>query len=128
MVDAGTERGRRKTYRPLLAAGIVAVWILATVAAIAASGERGADTETELVTRASDALRAGDGAAFDEVLLDGADEDFAEDYVGRLRAAGTPELVRERPGVAVARSGQVATTLSITEERGRWYLSLLPPG
>ncbi|MDQ4115711.1 MAG: hypothetical protein M3235_01985 [Actinomycetota bacterium] len=128
MVDAGTERGRRKTYRPLLAAGIVAVWIVATVAAIAASGERGADTETELVTRASDALRAGDGAAFDEVLLDGADEGFAEDYVGRLRAAGTPELVRERPGVAVARSGQVATTLSITEERGRWYLSLLPPG
>jgi len=123
---ATTER-RRKAYRPLLAAGFVAIWIVGTAAAIAATGERGAGSEAELLTRASDALRAGDAAAFDEVLLDGADQAFARDYVKRLRAAGTPEVVRERPGVAVVRSGPVATTLSVTEERGHWYLSLLPP-
>lgn len=124
---ATTQPGR-KAYRPMLAAAFVAVWIIATVAAIAASGERGATSESELVVRASEALRAGDAPAFDEVLLDGADQDFAEDYVARMRAAGTPEVVRERPGVAVVRSGAVTTTLSVTEERGRWYLSLLPPG
>ena len=128
MVDAGTARRRRTAYRPLLAACLVAVWVAATVAAITATGERGAGSEAELVTRASEALRSADGAAFDELLLDGPERDFAEDYVGRLRAAGTPEVVRERPGVAVVRSGAVATTLSITEQRGRWYLSLLPPG
>lgn len=123
-----TTQPGRKAYRPMLAAAFVAVWIIATVAAIAASGERGATSESELVVRASEALRAGDAPAFDEVLLDGADQDFAEDYVTRMRAAGTPEVVRERPGVAVVRSGAVTTTLSVTEERGRWYLSLLPPG
>lgn len=123
-----TTQPGRKAYRPMLAAAFVAVWIIATVAAIAASGERGATSESELVVRASEALRAGDAPAFDEVLLDGADQDFAEDYVARVRAAGTPEVVRERPGVAVVRSGAVTTTLSVTEERGRWYLSLLPPG
>ncbi len=123
-----TTQPGRKAYRPMLAAAFVAVWIIATVAAIAASGERGATSESELVVRASEALRAGDAPAFDEVLLDGADQDFAEDYVARMRAAGTPEVVRERPGVAVVRSGAVTTTLSVTEERGRWYLSLLPPG
>ncbi|TCK22584.1 hypothetical protein [Pseudonocardia endophytica] len=126
MAIPGTSRGR-KAYRPLLAAGFVAFWIAGVGIAIAASGERGAGSEAELVTRASDALRAGDASAFDEVLLDGADRAFAGDYVDRMRAAGTPEVVREGPGVAVVRSGTVATTLSITEERDRWYLSLLPP-
>lgn len=124
---ATTDRGR-KAYRPLLAAGFVAVWIVATVTAIAATGERGATSEAELLARASEALRAGDAPAFGEVLLDGADRDFTGEYVARLRAAGTPEVVREGPGAAVVRSGAVTATLSVTEERGRWYLSLLPPG
>lgn len=117
----------RKAYRPLLAAALVAVWIVGTVAAIAASGERGAGSEAELVTRATDALRAGDASAFDEVLLDGADHGFAEDYVGRLRAAGTPGVVADGSGRAEIRSGTLVTGLSVTEDRGRWYLSLLPP-
>lgn len=126
MATPGTGR-RRTAYRPLLAAGVVAIWIVGTVAAIAATGERGADTEAELITRAADALRAGDPTAFDEVLLDGADHDFTADYVARLRAAGEPEVVRDGPGAAEVRSGAVVTTLSVTEQRGRWYLSLLPP-
>lgn len=126
MATLGTERGR-KAYRPLVVAGFVAVWIAGTVGAIAASGERGAGSEAELMTRAADALRAGDAAAFDEVLLEGADQGFAEDYVTRLRAAGTPEVVRDGPGAAQVRSGALVTTLSVAEERDRWYLSLLPP-
>lgn len=118
---------RRKAYRPLLAAALVAVWIVGTVVAITASGERGAGSEAELVARATDALRSGDAAAFDEILLDGEDHDFAEQYIARLRAAGVPEVVRDGPGAAEVRSGDVATRLTLTEEGDRWYLSLLPP-
>ena len=46
-----TDRGRY-AFRPLLAAGFVAVWIVATGTAIAATGERGATSEAELLTRA----------------------------------------------------------------------------
>lgn len=122
-------RGRvRRVCLPLLAAAFMAVWIIGTVAAIAASGERGAASREELFARASDALRAGDPAAFDEVLLDGADRSFAVDYVDRLTAAGRPELVATGPDAAEIRSGRVVATVSVAEEHERWYLSLLPPG
>ncbi len=117
----------RREYLPLLAVALLAVWIIGTFTAIAASGERGADSAQDLITRGGAALRGGDAATFGELLLDGADSGFARDYLDRLTAAGSPTLSRTGPGSAEIRSGRLLVTLSVTQEQGRWYLSLLPP-
>ncbi|MBW0105403.1 hypothetical protein [Pseudonocardia sp. KRD291] len=117
----------RRQYLPLLAAALLAVWIGGTFAAIAANGERGAGSAQELIARGSTALRDDDVAAFDELLLDGPDSDFARDYVERLNSAGSPTLSRTGPDAAEIRSGRLLVTLSLAQEEDRWYLSLLPP-
>ena len=124
----GVSERVRRMFLPALAAAFVTAWILGTTVTIATSGERGAQTEQSLYSRASAALREGDPAAFGELLLDGADSEFAADYVERLTAAGRPELVRTGPDTADIRSGRLVTTLSVTREQERWYLSLLPAG
>lgn len=116
-----------RMYLPMLAVALLAVWILGTFITIAATGERGADSAQDLVARANTALHDGDAEAFGELLLDGADAGFARDYLDRLTAAGRPELSRTGEDAAQVRSGRVLVTLSIAQEQGRWYLSLLPP-
>lgn len=121
-------RGRgRRVYLPLLAAAFLAVWIAGTVVAIAAGGERGAESPQDLFARGSAALEAADPAAFDGLLLDGPDEAFARDYLERLTAAGRPALSGTGADGAEIRSGRLALTLSVVRDQGRWYLSLLPP-
>ncbi|MET0190917.1 MAG: hypothetical protein ABW212_18085 [Pseudonocardia sediminis] len=117
----------RRLYLPMLAVAFLAVWIIGTFTTIAATGERGADSERDLFDRGSVALQEGDAPAFGELLLDGSDSGFARDYVDRLTAAGRPELTRTGADAAEIRSGRVVVTLSVTQERDRWYLSLLPP-
>ena len=121
-------RSRRRRALSWLAVGFLAVWIGGTVVAIAATGERGAADRAVLTERATSALREGDGDRLHELLLDAPDREFTEDYVTRLRAAGTPALTGTGPDSVEVRSGAVLATLSVTEENGRWYLSLLPPG
>jgi hypothetical protein len=121
-------RGRRRTLLSWFAAVFVLVWIGGVVAVIASSGERGADDPRSLTDRVTTVLRAGDGPGLHELLLDAPESSFSQDYATRMRAAGTPELTAAGPGTVEIRSGAVHTTLSVTEESGRWYLSLLPPG
>ncbi|MFP5068233.1 hypothetical protein ACLFMI_00975 [Pseudonocardia nantongensis] len=117
---------RRRIALSLAAAGFMAFWIIGTAATILAGGERGADDDAALLARAEAALRAGDGARLHELLLDAPDRDFTDDYAERLRAAGDPVLTRTGPDALEIRSGPRLATLSVTEENGRWYLSLLP--
>ncbi|MBN9738891.1 MULTISPECIES: hypothetical protein [unclassified Pseudonocardia] len=121
-------RGRRRTLLSWFAAVFVAVWIGGVAVLIASTGDRGADDPASLVERATAVLRAGDGDGLHELLLDAPESSFSEDYAARVRAAGTAELTSSGPDGVEIRSGAVHTTLSVTEEGGRWYLSLLPPG
>lgn len=122
-------RSSSRTRRAVswIAVAFLAVWIGGTVLMISTGGERGAGDRAALTERATAALRDGDGERLHELLLDAPDRDFAEDYAARLRAAGTPAVTATGPGTAEVRSGALHVTLSITEDDGRWYLSLLPP-
>ncbi|ANY09620.1 hypothetical protein AFB00_29095 [Pseudonocardia sp. HH130630-07] len=111
-----------------LAVAFLTVWIGVVVFSIATGGERGAPDRAALLGQATAALQDGDGARLHELLLDAPDTGFSDDYASRLRAAGRPEPVPAGPDAVEFRSGQVRTVLSVTEEGGRWYLSLLPPG
>lgn len=62
------------------------------------------------------------------VLIAAAGERGADDYVERLQAAGSPVVLPTGADRVEIRSGPVLVTLSVAEEAGRWYLSLLPPG
>lgn len=109
------------------AVAFLAVWIGGTVVGISTGGEHGADDRAALTERATAALRDGDGERLHELLLDAPDRGFAEDYASRMRAAGTPALTATGPDTAEVRAGALRATLSMTEDDGRWYLSLLPP-
>lgn len=120
---------RTRTLLGWIAVAFVGVWIVGTVALIAAAGERGADDPAALFDRAGAALRSpGGGARLHELLLDAPDRGFADDYVERLQAAGSPVVLPTGGDRVEIRSGPVLVTLSVAEEAGRWYLSLLPPG
>lgn len=120
---------RTRTLLGWIAVAFVGVWIVGTVVLIAAAGERGADNPAALFDRAGAALRSPDGGArLHELLLDAPDRGFADDYVERLQAAGSPVVLPTGADRVEIRSGPVLVTLSVAEEAGRWYLSLLPPG
>lgn len=123
-----TRPSRRRVALSAAVAGFLAFWVLGTVVTIAATGERGADDVDALTTRARAALAEGDGARLHELVLDAPDRGFTDDYAERLRAAGEPVLTRTRPDTVEVRSGPLLVTLSVTEENGRFYLSLLPAG
>ncbi|MEQ3550019.1 hypothetical protein WIS52_06010 [Pseudonocardia nematodicida] len=124
----GPFRVRKRTLFAGLAFAVLAVWIGGTFVAIVLAPGRGAEDPASLGTRAAEALRDGDGNRFHDLLLDAPDREFSQDYAQRLRALGVPELAPTGPETAEIRSGPYRTTLSVTEENGRWYLSLLPPG
>ncbi|MEJ8277591.1 hypothetical protein [Pseudonocardia spirodelae] len=117
-----------RTLLGWVAVALAGVWIAGTVVLIAGTGEQGAADRAQLFSRAQAALDTGDGARLHELLLDAPDRGFAVDYAERLRAAGSPALLPAGQDRAEVRSGPLLVTLSVTEERGRWYLSLLPPG
>ncbi|GAA4983304.1 hypothetical protein WHI96_12195 [Pseudonocardia tropica] len=120
---------RTRTLLGWIAVAFVGAWIVGTVTLIAAAGERGADDRAALHDRGTDALRAPDGGArLHELLLDAPDRGFVDDYVERLQAAGSPAVLPVGPDRVEVRSGPVLVTLSVTEEAGRWYFSLLSPG
>ncbi|MBN9793438.1 MULTISPECIES: hypothetical protein [unclassified Pseudonocardia] len=121
---------RTRTLLGWIAVAFVGAWIVGTVTLIAAAGERGADDRAALYERGGAALRTpdGGGARLHELLLDAPDRGFVDDYVERLQAAGSPAVLPTGPDRVEVRSGPVLVTLSVTEEAGRWYFSLLPPG
>lgn len=119
--------GRRHAALGWAAVVFVGVWVGGVAVLIPATGHGGATDRTALLAEATAALRDGDAAALHDLLLDAPDSGFSADYVTRIREAGSPDIVGAGPGAVEVRAGGVRSTLSVTEQDGRWYLSLLPP-
>ncbi len=121
---------RRRYLWPGVFAGVLG-WITVITVLILTAPPPGAASPAELADRTAAAVGAGDPQALGELWAPPLDAAYAEQFLGRLSAAGARDLSATGGGdVVVVRgrlpSGELRIELSAVDEGGRWFLSPLP--